>query len=81
MACQSCQNVALGGPTLDQQYVDPLGADEEPRTYQCHMCGQWWWCTAEPHIGYWVQVDQDTLRAAATGRPIMVTGDTGKALS
>lgn len=74
MACQSCQNVALGGPTLDQQYVDPLGTEEVPRTYTCKTCGQRWWCTAEPHIGHWVQVDRETLQAAVAGKPIIITG-------
>lgn len=76
MACPSCQNVAIGGPTLDQQYVDPFEAEEAPRTYKC-KCGQWWWCTASPHVGHWVQVDEETLRANLGGGPIFITGYAG----
>jgi hypothetical protein len=74
MACYQCENVAFGGPTQDQQDVDPFEAVEEPRAYQCAHCGQWWWCTAEPRIGYWVRITHEVLLATLNGQAVMVSG-------
>lgn len=77
MACEKCSNVAIDGPTQDQQYVDPFEAEPAPRTYKCPHCRQNWWCTAAPHIGFWTPLADDaTLQAVLSGQPVMVGNPT-----
>ena len=79
MACEKCQNVGVNGPTQSQQYVDPFSAEPAPRLFHCPDCGQTWWCTAEPHVGFWTRIDdRATILAVINGEPVRVGNPTTK---
>ena len=46
MACEQCRNVAVDGPTQEQQYVDPFELEPAPRYYTCPVCQQRHACIA-----------------------------------
>jgi hypothetical protein len=80
MACEKCNNVPVSGPKETQLYIDPFSIEPQPRFFKCIACGQFWWCTAEPDSGSWVQVnDRKSILAVINGWPVQVCN--GEAVS
>lgn len=69
MACTSCENVAHGGPTQEQQFVDAFAAEELPYLYTCRDCDQTWWRQTSDQSGPWMPISKQEALAIINRTP------------